>query len=140
VRSGDLTHGNLDNVLALAVERHDREAGLTFLKSPGGASIAGSLTRDSVGSGLHIGLRPEDIVLALDRVSGISTRNQLPGEVRALIDEGSRVLALVDAGIELLVEVTPGAVRELALEPGRKVVCLFKANALRYLDSLPSVS
>ena len=134
VRSGKIRHGNLDNVLALEVDSHDTQTGLSFLKTPSGSTIAGSLVDAEVGQELHIGLRPEDIVLALDKVTGISTRNQLPGQIKALIDEGTRVLALVDIGIELLVELTPGAIRELELEPGRSVVCLFKANALRYLD------
>ncbi len=138
VQSGKITHGNLDNVLPLKLDHHDTEAGLSLLATKSKTQIAGSLVAAEPGQQLHVGLRPEDIVLALDRVDAISTRNQLPGEVRTLINEGARVLALVDVGVELLVEVSPSAVQELDLKAGRQVVCLFKANALRYLDSLPA--
>ena len=134
VRAGHITHGNLDNVIELTIAQQDHQAGLSILKSTAGVEIAASQSTSPTGSKLHIGLRPEDIVLALAHVEKISTRNQLFGRVQALINEDRRVLALVDVGIELLVEVTPGAVRDLGLKEGRPVVCLFKANAVRYLD------
>ncbi|MFT5287409.1 MAG: molybdate transport system ATP-binding protein [Planctomycetota bacterium] len=135
VRAGHIAHGDLDNVMELTLDRQDEQAGLSFLRSSSNVEIAASQIDAESDAKLHIGLRPEDIVLALARVNGISTRNQLPGHVKALINEGHRVLALVDVGIDLLVEVTPGAVRDLQLREGREVVCLFKANAVRYLDS-----
>ena len=63
-------------------------------------------------------------MLARDRVPKISARNQVAGRVRGLIEEGRRVLAVVDCGIELFVEVSPGAVSDLDLVPGREVVCV----------------
>jgi len=145
-----ILHDDLVNVLALRVLEHDREAGLTRLAAapaPDGAAGAGRehrvelfgpLAESPPGSRVHLGLLPHDVMLARERVAAISARNQLCGTVRRVLAEGSRYLTVVDAGLELLVEVSPDALRELELEPGRRVWCLFKANALRYLDAAPS--
>ncbi len=135
VRAGHVLHGELDNVLELEVEEQDEEAGLSILRMTPSTAIAGAFVPSPLGARLHVGLRPEDVMLAREHVSAISARNQVAGSVSGLIEEGRRVLAVVDCGIELFVEVSPSAVAELDLVPGREVVCLFKANALRYLDA-----
>ena len=77
------------------------------------------------------GISPSEISLALRPVEGISLQNQLSGKVMYLVETKERSLCLVDVGCPLMVEVTAQAVRELALEPGSDIWCLFKACGVR---------
>lgn len=77
------------------------------------------------------GISPSEISLALQPVEGISLQNQLSGKVEHLVETAERSLCLVDVGCPLMVEVTAQAVRELSLEPGADIWCLFKACGVR---------
>lgn len=77
------------------------------------------------------GISPSEISLALRPVEGISLQNQLSGRVAHLVETPERSLCLVDVGCLLMVEVTAQAVRELSLEPGADIWCLFKACGVR---------
>ena len=82
----------------------------------------------------NVSIRPEDIALARDKVSGISIQNQLPGNVRALTKHPDRaVLEIAVGGTPLIVEVSHRTVTEMSLAPGRAVHCLIKSNAVRYI-------
>jgi len=85
----------------------------------------------------HIGLRPEDIALVRGTVTGLSMQNQLPAVVTHLVASRHKTLCVVDVGrngrLPLLVEITPRAVRELALAEGQRITCAFKAHAVTYL-------
>ncbi len=59
-----------------------------------------------------------------------SARNTWEATVVELDREPSRVRVRVDAPVPLVVDVTPGAAAELALEPGRRVWCALKATAV----------
>jgi len=73
-------------------------------------------------------VRPEHVVLApaSQAVEG-SARNRLRGVVRALVLEGAQVRVEVDCGFPVVAYLTPHALEELALAPGREVTVLFKA-------------
>ena len=76
---------------------------------------------------------PADVTLARQDVQGLSMRNHLPGQVRQLVTLAEGVFVAVEvAGQTLWSEVTPEAVRELALVPGADVVCLIKTYSLRW--------
>ena len=77
------------------------------------------------------GIAPSEISLAIRPVEGISLQNQLSGKVMYLVETKERSLCLVDVGCPLMVEVTAQAVRELSLEPGSDIWCLFKACGVR---------
>jgi molybdopterin-binding protein len=75
---------------------------------------------------------PTDILVSAAPLSA-SARNQLPGRVTrvARVRPGEGVHVTADVGVELTAVVTEDAVRELGLAPGRPVVYVFKANAVR---------
>ena len=127
-----LLHRGLTNVFELTVAATDPVTGLTRLTGRG-AEVFGPPASDEPGARVFASLRPEDVTLCLDRVPATSARNQLEGTVTELHRDERRYLVRVDAGLELLVEVSPGAVAELGLKPGRRVWCLFKSNALELL-------
>lgn len=91
--------------------------------------------RDGFSGEVGAVLRPEDIALALEKVEHISIQNQLPGEIVSIHEAGVRVLCVVRAGTDLLVEITRQALETLDLAPGTRVWCLFKARALQALET-----
>ncbi|MCY4529371.1 MAG: TOBE domain-containing protein, partial [Chloroflexi bacterium] len=60
----------------------------------------------------------------------------LPGRIGAIHAQGPRVIAHVDVGVVLVVELTPRAVSELALREGTQVYLIVKSNSVLALDAL----
>jgi molybdate transport system ATP-binding protein len=93
----------------------------------------------AAGTEVTIGLRAEDVVLALDRPSGLSAQNALPAvvlEIRDPAGPGEPVLLVAEvhgAGTSVVVTITTQAVEQLALRPGLPVHLVSKAQACRIL-------
>lgn len=76
-------------------------------------------------------IRPEDISIALKPVEAISLRNQIEGTIQKIFSKNGFWFCLVDAGEKILVEITEASGKNMNLEPGKKVWCLFKSAALK---------
>jgi molybdate transport system ATP-binding protein len=63
-----------------------------------------------------------------------SARNRVPARVVTVTPLGNRVRLGLDAGQPLAAEVTPRAVDELGLAPGKEVLAVWKASATRVVD------
>ncbi len=84
------------------------------------------------GKPVRAGVRPDEVMLANHPIDGLSARHRIQGAITKLIDHGATVLCRIDAAEnQLLVDVTPAAVRELNLKEGAPVWCFFKAGALQ---------
>jgi molybdate transport system ATP-binding protein len=150
-----LAHGlGLQNVLRARVVAHSPERGLTTLQLAdaadaglvsdtglaadtalaAGTTLVGPPVDSQPGSIVHITIRPEDIAIALQPVSGISIQNQIAGRIVKSSPVQGRALLEVDIGRTLLAEVTPKSVADMHLAPGQRVYCLFKAQAVRCLS------
>ncbi|MHB0935369.1 MAG: molybdenum ABC transporter ATP-binding protein [Armatimonadota bacterium] len=135
--AGILRTSGLLNVLRLRPVEHRPEHGISLLAFADAGPDAGTVVvpyRDDFADEVEAVLRPEDIALSLARVEHISIQNQLPGEIAGLHQAGTHVLCVVHVGTDLLVEITHQALETLALTPGRRVWCLFKAHALQPLE------
>ena len=135
--SGILRTSGLLNVLRLHPVEHRPEHGVSLFAFAGAPPDAGMVAlpwRDG-DEALDAVLRPEDIALALERVERISIQNQLPGEIVNILRDDGRILCVVHAGTDLLVEITYQALESLHLTPGTRVWCLFKARALQPLET-----
>lgn len=135
--AGILRTSGLLNVLRLRLVEHRPEHGVSLLAFAGADDTPTLVTpyRDDLTGDIDAILRPEDIALALERVEHISIQNQLPGEIVSIHQAGSRILCVVHAGTDLLVEITRQAMETLDLTPGKRVWCLFKAHALQPLET-----
>jgi len=84
---------------------------------------------------VRLGIPARDLLIALEPVAGISARNQLPATLVGIHPVGGRLLALARLdGSELpplAVELTPDAVEDLQLRPGRSVRLIVKSSAIR---------
>ena len=76
-------------------------------------------------------IRPEDVSIALQPVDQISLRNQIEGTIQKIFSKDGFWFCLVDAGEKILVEITEASGKNMNLEPGKKVWCLFKSAALK---------
>jgi len=66
-----------------------------------------------------------------------SARNRVAARVVSVTRLGNRVRIGLDAGQPLAAEVTPKAVDELGLAPGREVLAVWKASATRIVEGIP---
>lgn len=76
-------------------------------------------------------IRPEDVSIALHPVEAISLRNQIEGTIDKIFSKDGFWFCLVDAGEKILVEITEASGKNMNLEPGKTVWCLFKSAALK---------
>jgi molybdate transport system ATP-binding protein len=85
------------------------------------------------GERVRLGVRAEDLLLAVGEPGRLSARNVLPARVARLETREGDVLVHLDAGEALVARVTGGAARDLGLEPGAPVRVVLKAQAIRRL-------
>jgi molybdate transport system ATP-binding protein len=96
-----------------------------------GTAMPASSLRSSHG-GRSLWLRADQVLLASEEPRAVSARNVLAGEVSAVMAESeqSRLVELTTRSGIVLSRVTPEAVRDLSLAPGKKAWALAKAHAL----------
>jgi molybdopterin-binding protein len=83
------------------------------------------------GTGVRIGIRPEDVTLApaAEPPRPSSARNALPGIIVSVTPSAHGTYVVLDCGFPLVAGVTPRSVSELGLLPGARVIAVFKASA-----------
>jgi len=88
----------------------------------------------AVGNRVRVAVRAGDILLATEQPRGLSARNVIAGQITLLERRGTMVIVQVDCGVMFLAHVTPGAVRSLELEAGRKVWLVLKTHSCHVVD------
>lgn len=83
-----------------------------------------------IGMETKVLIRPEDISIALHPVSRISLRNQVKGVIEKIFSKDGLSFCIVNAGEKILIEITEASRKNMNLEEGRTVFCLFKSVAL----------
>lgn len=89
----------------------------------------------SIGDRVLLSVRPEDVLLFESgaELPLTSARNRLDATVTSVEPRGSTLRITLDAsGMRLAASVSRGSVAELHLEPGRPVLAVFKATAVRW--------
>jgi molybdate transport system ATP-binding protein len=121
------------NALRARVVRHDPDAGLTTFRLAEGAEIHSTLQAVEPGSLRDLLIGTEEVLLARERISGISAQNQLAARVVRITAIEQGALAHLDIGTPFLVAVSRRSLEELAVREGDQLWCLFKAHAVRVL-------
>ena len=86
-----------------------------------------------------IGVRAEDIILAMTKPEGLSARNLLPGVVHFIRKEEEDVTVKVSISKELpdlAVKIAHPTVKKLGLEKGREVFLVIKARACQVISKM----
>lgn len=82
--------------------------------------------------GGNLGVRPDEVMIATERVVGVSAQYCLAGRLKRMVDHGETVLCMIDTEYgRLLADITPSSVERLSLRTHSSVFCLFKSHALR---------
>jgi molybdate transport system ATP-binding protein len=121
------------NILAVAVEAHDREDGCTLARLENVRLALPLRSGQEIGSTAYVSVHRGEIALSRQAVAGISIRNQVPGRIVRIETRDAGVQVSIDAGVPLAAEITPKAFRELALREGDTVYCLIKTRSFSYL-------
>ena len=86
----------------------------------------------AAGEEVSVCIRPEDITLALSRVSS-SARNSFVGEVTWVVSMGPLSRVEIDCGFPLVALVTKRSAEELGLKKGKQVYTTFKATGVHVI-------
>jgi len=97
-----------------------------------GGNLIEAISDYPVGEEVCVCIRPEDITLALSRIS-TSARNSFMGEIARVVPLGSLRRIEIDCGFSLSVLVTEKSTGELGLEKGRQVYASFKATGVHVI-------
>ena len=122
----------LENLLEVELVEHRAASGLTLARL-GRHDLWLPQVEGQASGMVSVSIRAADILLASEAPRGLSARNVLRGAVTEVGDLGPAVLVTADIGVPLLVEVSPEARESLALEPGREVFLIIKANSIAVL-------
>ncbi|MGO9056288.1 MAG: molybdenum ABC transporter ATP-binding protein [Candidatus Binataceae bacterium] len=125
-----------ENVFDAAVTAVNEEYG-TMLCRPHDSEIELEvpLARAIRGQPVRIAIRAGDIMVATEHPSAISARNVFAGRILNLDRMGATVIIVVDAGAARFEShLTPKAVEELRLEPGRQVWLVVKTYSCHLVE------
>jgi len=97
-----------------------------------GGGVIEAISDCAIGEEVCACVRPEDITLALSRVSS-SARNSFTGEITRVVSIGSLTRIEIDCGFKLVALVTKRSAEEMNLESSRKVYVTFKATGVHVM-------
>ena len=120
---------------AVVIAAHEDRDTMTCRIAAGNVELETPLVRAEAGSGLRIGIRAGDILLATVRPQGLSARNLIPGRVVSLEVRDVIVSVRVDCGVEMEVHLTLAARNALQLQPGREVWLIVKTHSCHLMAS-----
>jgi molybdate transport system ATP-binding protein len=114
---------------ATVIAAHEERGTMVCQLSESKVEIETPLVRADVGSGLRVGIRAGDILLASLPPVGLSARNIIPGRVVSLAQRDVIVVAKVNCAVEMEVHLTLAARDSLQLHPGREVWLVVKTHS-----------
>lgn len=117
-------------VLQARVEAHGDDGLSTLRVASGPLQLMG--VHAPVGATIRLRILAQDVLLSLDRPTGLSAQNILPVTISAIREgEGPGAAIALDAGGEtLLARVTSRAVASMQLHPGKAVFAVIKATSV----------
>ncbi len=118
----------MENVIDGVVVSNDAEMATIDING----TLIEAVTEYDVGAEVSVCLRPEDVTVALSRLSS-SARNSLAGEVTWAVSTGPLCRVEIDCGFPLVALVTKRSAEELELKKGRQVYATFKAVSINVI-------
>jgi tungstate transport system ATP-binding protein len=101
------------------------------------ASVAGheveAIGEEPVGKLVRMGVRPENVTLALFEENGTSALNHFSGHITRIVPKGPYCKVELDCGFFLTAFVTVRSLDELKLQEKGHVIASFKATAVHLI-------
>lgn len=113
---------------------HEDRGTLTCRLENGLVELETPLVQAEVGSALRVAISAGDILLAAAPPQGLSARNIVPGRILLLEQRDVIVMARIDCGVEMQVQLTLAARDALHLRPGKDVWLIVKTHSCHLLD------
>jgi molybdate transport system ATP-binding protein len=88
----------------------------------------------AAGDRVRVAIRAGDILLATEQPRGLSARNIIEGRIASLEPRGTIVIARIDCSAMFSAHVTPGAIRTLELDAGRRVWLVLKTHSCHLVE------
>jgi molybdate transport system ATP-binding protein len=118
------------NVFPAVIVGHSPAERATHLRLDDGPELIVPFLDRSLGTGVVVEIRADDILLARQPLGGLSARNQIAGVVERIIPHGPDAEAVVRTdGRTWLVSLVAPAVDQLALVPGASIHLIIKARS-----------
>lgn len=123
----------IENLLRGQVLGHDPEGGVTRIRLESGADVTVTLaTGRPPGAAVTVAIPAEDVLVSVEPVHGLSARNVYAARIASLERTGVDVTLRCGLdGTTLLARVTPAAVADLGLGPGKAVWLAVKSHSVR---------
>ncbi len=118
---------------ATVVSTHEERGTMTCRLNGSAVELETPLIRAEVGSAIRVGISAGDILLATSQPVGLSARNIIPGEMKSLEQRDVIVLATVNCGVEMQVQLTLAARDSLHLRSGNRVWLVVKTHSCHLL-------
>jgi molybdate transport system ATP-binding protein len=112
---------------------HEDRGTLTCCLDESFVELETPLVRAEVGALLRVAISAGDILLAAAQPVGLSARNVIPGKIVALEQRDVIIMATVNCGVEMRVQLTLAARDSLHLKPERDVWLIVKTHSCHLL-------
>ncbi len=126
-------YAGLENLMEARVLGGPAPPGLTELDI-GGVTVSVPETGLEAGQEVTVSIRAADIIVAMERPHRISARNVLPATVEEVHVSDGRATVYVDAGRQMIAELTEAARSDLGIREGQQVFLVIKSNSISVLD------
>jgi molybdate transport system ATP-binding protein len=114
---------------ATVVERRREDGVMRVALQSGPVELEVPLWEAEPGERVGIAMRAGDILVANEEPRGLSARNVLAGQIVSIESRGYLVELKIEAGMQIVAHVTPGALRSLGLERGKQVLMVNKTHS-----------
>ena len=118
----------MENLLEGVIVSCEREMAIIDVNG----TVIQAVTDGNVGEEVSVGIRPEDVTIALSRLSS-SARNCLAGTITWTVASGPICRVEIDCGFPLVALVTKRSAEEMSLVKGTQVYATFKAVSLHII-------
>jgi molybdate transport system ATP-binding protein len=127
--AAQLDRDQLENLFDGVLLDGNIEDGRSRVRLNGGIELFIPYTSQAAGTGVQIGIRADDILVAIRPPEGISAGNIIEGSISRIEPVTGQVILRVDAGAVFYVRLTPPAVRRLGLRLGTRVFLIIKTRS-----------
>ena len=124
-----LDRDQLENVFDGILINSSSEDGRSLVRLEEGVQLFIPYTSGAAGSALQVGIRADDILLAVQKPEGLSAGNIIQGVIRHIEWVEGQVVLRVEAGADFYVRLTPPAARRLGLNIGMAVFLVIKTRS-----------